>query len=325
MVVSEEDVPNSTTTEESSDGMVDSLKLDYNFSTEEKSDIYNENNDTTSPKEIQIPFKDGIETGLQILYTSMKLRNFPIKEDNLPMHDEIIEHISLNNCNLNIGTRVLPNVGVKILGYKKFKLIEFRTREFKIGLSIGLFDGNTIKKLDDYFSYEIYSKLKNVRVDAVAEIMKSIFAGELITFKIKDLYGEIRFENPIQVRKFDLIIESLQKYEECSKLINTSKIKNFSESSLEFYILHLLYSCLKEETSIDSWLNFRVTNTYGVKPNDKISFVKLHELDIRGFNYNLEECITVKSPLSEREINTEKNIISGYRKMVNIKLRLIEK
>lgn len=375
MVVSEENNPKSTTTDNTEkDEIISSLKLDYDLSSdsntvlnEEKEDIIEssedidgneesidnldnieekeeregilsetdiidnveeiveeENGEITS-KEVVVPFERGIETGLEILYTSMKLNSFPIKENNLPMHEEIIENISLNNCNLNIGKTLLSNVNVRILGYKKFKLIEFKTREFKLALSVGLFDGNTIRKTEDYFSYEIFSKLKNIRVQDVAKILKNIFSGELISFQIKDLYGDIRFENPIQARKFEIIIESIKKYEECMNLVNTSKVRNFSESSLQFYTLHLLYSYLNKNTTIDSWLNFRITNKYEINSGDKLSFIKIHELNIRGFNYNLKEYVTIKGALSEKEVNIEKNIVSGYRKMVEIRLELIEK
>ena len=375
MVVSEENNPKSTTTDNTEkDEIISSLKLDYDLSSDsstvlidEKEDIIEksediakseesidnldsieekekresilsetdiidnveeiveEENEERASKEVVVPFERGIETGLEILYTSMKLNSFPIKENNLPMHEEIIENISLNNCNLNIGKTLLSNVNVRILGYKKFKLIEFKTREFKLALSVGLFDGNTIRKTEDYFSYEIFSKLKNIRVQAVAEILKNIFSGEVISFQIKDLYGDIRFENPIQARKFEIIIESIKKYEECMNLVNTSKVRNFSESSLQFYTLHLLYSYLNKNTTIDSWLNFRITNKYEINSGDKLSFIKIHELNIRGFNYNLKEYVTIKGALSEKEVNIEKNIVSGYRKMVEIRLELIEK
>ncbi len=375
MVVSEENNPKSTTTDNTEkDEIISSLKLDYDLSSDsstvlidEKEDIIEksediakseesidnldsieekekresilsetdiidnveeiveEENEERASKEVVVPFERGIETGLEILYTSMKLNSFPIKENNLPMHEEIIENISLNNCNLNIGKTLLSNVNVRILGYKKFKLIEFKTREFKLALSVGLFDGNTIRKIEDYFSYEIFSKLKNIRVQAVAEILKNIFSGEVISFQIKDLYGDIRFENPIQARKFEIIIESIKKYEECTNLVNTSKVRNFSESSLQFYTLHLLYSYLNKNTIIDSWLNFRITNKYEINSGDKLSFIKIHELNIRGFNYNLKEYVTIKGVLSEKEVNIEKNIVSGYRKMVEIRLELIEK
>lgn len=277
------------------------------------------------PKDVEIPFENGIETGLEILYTSMKLKDFPIKESNLPYHEESIENISLNSANIHIGDTILSNVNIRILGYSKFKLIEFKTREFKVALSIALFDGNTIRKQEDYFSYEIFSKLKNSRVYAVAEILKSIFSGEKITFQIKDLFGEIQFENPIQSHKFNMIIESINKYEEVMKLMNITKVKNFSESSLQFYTLHLLHSYLNNTSILNSWINFRINNKFNINIGDKISFTKIHDLNIRGFNYNLKETAIVKSSLSEKEVNLEKNIVSGYRKTVDIKLELLEK
>ncbi|MDO5789243.1 MAG: hypothetical protein Q4P79_07240 [Fusobacterium sp.] len=277
-----------------------------------------------SPKNIEIPFENGIETGLEISYTSLKLKDFPIKDSNLPYREENIENISLNSSNIHIGDTILSNVNIRILGYNKFKLIEFKTREFKIALSIALFDGNTIRKHEDYFTYEIFSKLKNSRVHAVAEILKSIFSGEKITFQIKDLFGDIQFENPIQAHKFNMIIESINKYEESMKLMNITKIKNFSESSLQFYTLHLLHNYLNN-TVLNSWINFRIENRFNVNIGDSIAFTKIHNLNIRGFNYDLKEIAFVKSALTEKEVNLEKNIVSGYRKIVDIKLELIEK
>ncbi|MBM6874263.1 hypothetical protein [Fusobacterium mortiferum] len=278
-----------------------------------------------SPKNIEIPFENGIETGLEISYTSLKLKDFPIKDSNLPYREESIENISLNSSNIHIGDTILSNVNIRILGYNKFKLIEFKTREFKIALSIALFDGNTIRKHEDYFTYEIFSKLKNSRVHAVAEILKSIFSGEKITFQIKDLFGDIQFENPIQAHKFNMIIESINKYEESMKLMNITKIKNFSESSLQFYTLHLLHNYLNNNTVLNSWINFRIENRFNVNVGDSIAFTKIHNLNIRGFNYDLKEIAFVKSALTEKEVNLEKNIVSGYRKIVDIKLELIEK
>lgn len=278
-----------------------------------------------SPKNIEIPFENGIETGLEISYTSLKLKDFPIKDSNLPYREESIENISLNSSNIHIGDIILSNVNIRILGYNKFKLIEFKTREFKIALSIALFDGNTIRKHEDYFTYEIFSKLKNSRVHAVAEILKSIFSGEKITFQIKDLFGDIQFENPIQAHKFNMIIESINKYEESMKLMNITKIKNFSESSLQFYTLHLLHNYLNNNTVLNSWINFRIENRFNVNIGDSIAFTKIHNLNIRGFNYDLKEIAFVKSALTEKEVNLEKNIVSGYRKIVDIKLELIEK
>ena len=278
-----------------------------------------------SPKNIEIPFENGIESGLEISYTSLKLKDFPIKDSNLPYREESIENISLNSSNIHIGDTILSNVNIRILGYNKFKLIEFKTREFKIALSIALFDGNTIRKHEDYFTYEIFSKLKNSRVHAVAEILKSIFSGEKITFQIKDLFGDIQFENPIQAHKFNMIIESINKYEESMKLMNITKIKNFSESSLQFYTLHLLHNYLNNNTVLNSWINFKIENRFNVNIGDSIAFTKIHNLNIRGFNYDLKEIAFVKSALTEKEVNLEKNIVSGYRKIVDIKLELIEK
>lgn len=329
MVVPEESTPKNTTTSEIKESTNNILKLDYTLSTKDEitstNEIENKILKNSDSDIIEIPFIKGIETGLEISYTSLKLKEFPLKENNLPLYEDIIENISLNSCNLNINNLTLFNVNIRVLNYKKFKLIEFKTREFKLALSIQLFDDKTIRKAGDYFSYEIFSKLKDIRLIAVANIFKLIFSGEVITFNINDLVAEIQFENPIQVHKFDKIIESVKKYEKTMKLLHISKWRNFSEASIKFYTLHLLHNYINNIRSIDTWINFKLYNKYNIKPGDKISFTRIHELNIRGFNYNLKEEVSIKSSISNTEIDNEKNFVFGYRKIVNLKLTTIQK
>ncbi len=339
MVVSEEVNPNSTTTENTKKETSISLKLDYPSVEEEDIspiDILNEteikddiidNIDSSkneSSKIVTLVEQKGIETGIEIQYTSMKLKGFPIKDSNISHFEKEIEQIGLNNTTVHVGTTPLFNTNVRIISFNKFKLIELKTREFKIGLSIKL-ENNTIIKEGEYFRYEIFSKLKNSRLLAVAELFKNIFSGMKISFKIKDLLGEIIFENPIQSHKFGMIMDTVKKYENIESIINPSKSKLLSETTMDFYTIYLLDSYLQGKNSFNSWLNFRIENKDSIKEGDHITFIKNHNLDFRGINYLLKETILVKDSVTNKEIIEKDNSIVGYRKLVEIQLEKIEK
>lgn len=331
MVVAEENSSNVTTKIELEKDATFPLELKYE-SEKEIEKIEDSNENIVSPeleqykeeKIIEIPIEKGIETGLEIQYTSLKLKEFPLKDSNLASYDKEIENVSLGITNLNLGDLQLYNTHVRILGYKKFKLIELKTREFRIALSVGLFDGNTLKRQGDYFKYEIFSGLKNVRLLSVIEIFKKIFLGEKISFQVKDLLVDISFENRIQYHKFILLEEGVKDYENIIKQLGITKGKNISEGIIDFYTLYLLKNYLEGKTKLDSWINFRLTNK-NISSGDKIIFIKDHELKFRGIDYNLREKICIKNPIVDKEINFEKNEVSCYRKIVEIKLEKIKK
>lgn len=347
MVVSEEVKPNSTTTENAEKETSSLLTLNYDLPTQNNddstnpmeilaetsikdeivsSDIFVENiEDTkTEPKVITLEKKENIETGIEIFYTSMKLKNLPIKESNISSYNKEVEQIGLNNTTVHVGTTPLFNVNVRIVGYGKFKIIEFKTREFKLGLSIKL-ENDVIQKDGDYFKYEIFSKLKNSRFISVCEIIKNIFSGTQISFDIKDLHGNIVVENPIQSHKFGMIIESIKKYENIEKKLSISKTKVFSDTSMDFYTLHLLDSYLNGKSTLSSWLNFRIENNNSIQEGDSLIFIKEHDLDFRGINYLLKETIIIKDSVSNKDIDLKNNSITGYRKLIEIHLEKIEK
>lgn len=337
MVVSEEVNPNSTTTENTEKETSPLLKLDYDSiikEIEEELDPLNIITNTpikddipyesSEPKTVTLVEETGIETGIEIQYTSMKLKNFPIKDSNISHYEKEIEQISLGNTTLHIGNTPLLNVNLRIVSFNKFKIFEFKTREFKLGLSIKL-ENNALIKEGDFFRYEIFSKLKNSRLNAVADLIRRVFSGERLSFHVKDLYGNIIFENPIQSHKFGMILKSITQYESIESIISPSKVKAFSDTSMDFYTLHLLYSYLENKTVLNSWLNFRIENKMEIKEGDNLVFIKKHPLDFRGINYSLQEKIIVKNQVSLKEINEKSNLIVGYRKLVEIQLEKVEK
>lgn len=334
MVVSEEVNPDSTTTENTEKETSPLLKLDYDSAIEEdvnpldiiadtpiKDDIPYE---SSEPKTVTLIKEAGIETGIEIQYTSMKLKNFPIKDSNISHYEKEIEQISLGNTTLHIGETPLLNVNLRIVSFNKFKIFEFKTREFKLGLSIKL-ENNTLIKEGDFFRYEIFSKLKNSRLNAVADLIRRVFSGERLSFHVKDLHGDIIFENPIQSHKFGMILKSITQYESVESIISPSKSKAFSDTSMDFYTLHLLHCYLEDKKVLNSWLNFKVENKDGIREGDSLVFIKEHPLDFRGINYSLQEKIVIKDQISQKDINEKSNSIVGYRKLVEIQLEKVEK
>lgn len=264
-----------------------------------------------------------VESGLEIQYTSLHLNNFPISYSNFSNELSFNEVISVGTSTVKIGEILLNNTSLKILVYDKFKLLEIKTREFKVALSIDLLNGETLVKNGDFYKYEIFNKIKNSRFVEVVNILKEIFSGAKIEFKFKKLVGDITFENRIEVYKFNLLQELANSYKNIVNSLSLNREKNFVEITNSFYEVFLTEAIL-EGKKIDSWINFRIKNSFDIQAGDNLTFERVHKLDFRGINFDIKEIIKVKSEVSEREF-TKDNEICGYRKAVEISLEKVEK
>ena len=264
-----------------------------------------------------------VESGLEIQYTSLHLNNFPISYSNFSNELSFNEVISVGTSTVKIGETLLNNTSLKILVYDKFKLLEIKTREFKVALSIDLLNGETLVKNGDFYKYEIFNKIKNSRFVEVVNILKEIFSGVKIEFKFKKLVGDITFENRIEVYKFTLLQELANSYKNIVNSFSLNREKNFVEITNSFYEVFLTEAIL-EGKKIDSWINFRIKNSFDIQAGDNLTFERVHKLDFRGINFDIKEIIKVKSEVSEREF-TKDNEICGYRKAVEISLEKVEK
>ena len=264
-----------------------------------------------------------VESGLEIQYTSLHLNNFPISYSNFSNELSFNEVISVGTSTVKIGETLLNNTSLKILVYDKFKLLEIKTREFKVALSIDLLNGETLVKNGDFYKYEIFNKIKNSRFVEVVNILKEIFSGAKIEFKFKKLVGDITFENRIEVYKFTLLQELANSYKNIVNSFSLNREKNFVEITNSFYEVFLTEAIL-ENKKIDSWINFRIKNSFDIQAGDNLTFERVHKLEFRGINFDIKEIIKVKSEVSEREF-TKDNEICGYRKAVEISLEKVEK
>lgn len=271
-----------------------------------------------------LEFQKNVESGLQIQYTSLKLKNFPIIESNLSVMNKSLENVNFNNVNVLIGDELLYNVDVKIHNYEKFKMLELRTREFRVSLSAFLNADNVLEADGNgYFKYEIFSKIKNSRLFHVIKIFQKIFSGDTISFNINDLKVALTAENRLRYHKFIMMENSLNSYLNTVKKLHLPKAKNLSETNLSFYTLHLLDEYLKENQTIDSWISFSIPNTEDVKPGDSIDFERIHKLDFKGIKFDLKETVHLKEPIKESELIGNK--INCSKKTVQIKLEKIER
>lgn len=264
-----------------------------------------------------------VESGLEIQYTSLHLNNFPISYSNFSNELSFNEVISIGTSAIKIGETLLNNTSLKILVYDKFKLLEIKTREFKVALSIDLLNGETLVKNGDFYKYEIFNKIKNSRFIEVINIFKEIFSGAKIEFKFKKLVGDITFENRIEVYKFNLLQELANSYKNIVSSFSLNREKNFAEVTNSFYEVFLTEAIL-EGKKIDSWINFRLKNDFDIQAGDNLTFERIHKLDFKGINFDIKEIIKVKSEVSEREFAKD-NEICGYRRAVEISLEKVEK
>lgn len=305
-------------------GLIEEKVEKNNHIEKNDNEIKDVSKDEILPTTHSLELKPGIESGLQIQFTSLKLNEFPIIDSNLSSHAKSLESINLNTTNVTIGDEVLYNVDIKIHSYQKFKMLELKTREFKLALSIYLSEDNVLEADNNgYFSYEIFSKIKNSRLFNIIKVFQKVFSGDTISFTINDLKASISCDNRLQYHKFIIMENALNIYIDIGKKLHLNKGKNFSEVQIPFYTLHLLDEFLKGKTSIDSWINFSIENDKNVKVGDFINFVKIHEINIRGINFNLKETIHLKSPVTASEIIKDK--ITCYKKTVQINLEKIMK
>ena len=306
-------------------------KLDREIALEEieeekKDEVISEDvEEKRETKNITISIDDSmlVESGLEIQYTSLQLNNFPISYSNFSNELSFNEVISIGTSAIKIGEVLLNNTSLKILVYDKFKLLEIKTREFKVALSIDLLNGETLVKNGDFYKYEIFNKIKNSRFAEVINIFKEIFSGAQIEFKFKKLVGNISFENRIEVYKFNLLQELANSYKNIVSSLSLNREKNFTEITNSFYEVFLTEAIL-EDKKIDSWINFRTKNNFDINIGDNLTFERIHKLDFKGINFDIKEIIKVKSEISEREF-TKDNEICSYRKAVEISLEKIEK
>ncbi|OFO29966.1 hypothetical protein HMPREF3051_04840 [Fusobacterium sp. HMSC064B11] len=264
-------------------------------------------------KELNITLKenDFLETASEVKFSSMFLDYFPIKYRNFSKMFVPLKITSLGVTNVDFGFTTLDNVSIKILEFSKFKLIEFRKKEFRIA----------IDSEDDLFEYEIFKNIKNSKLRYVFEFFINLFQGANIKFNFSDDKYELSFHNHIEHFKFITLNEFLSQYEKLVTDLRVYKYKNLSSAENSFYELDLLDRCNNLNES-SSWVNAKIKYDSDINVGDIITINRLHKIRFDNFPYDIEEVITTH-PLTKGEIKF--GVINLNRKAVKIKLNKVYK
>ncbi|WP_407934621.1 hypothetical protein [Fusobacterium polymorphum] len=264
-------------------------------------------------KELNITLKenDFLETASEVKFSSMFLDYFPIKYRNFSKMFVPLKITSLGVTDVDFGFTTLDNVSIKILEFSKFKLIEFRKKEFRIA----------IDSEDDLFEYEIFKNIKNPKLKYVFEFFINLFHGTNIKFNFSDDRYELNFHNHIEHFKFITLNEFLSQYEKLVTDLRVYKYKNLSSAENSFYELDLLDRCNNLNES-SSWVNAKIKCDSDINVGDIITINRLHKIRFDNFPYDIEEVITTH-PLTKGEIKF--GVINLNRKAVKIKLNKVYK
>lgn len=257
-----------------------------------------------------------LETSLEIKYKTSFLNYFPIKYRNFSRN---LTFKAVSTIANKIAIEFLPGdfktVGVKLYDYDKFRMIEFKHREFRFAL--GCTDASTfLLNTNDFFEYEISKELNNIRLREIINFFKNIFSASPIKFSCGKYMVDLSIYNPISVFKFDIIENLLDKYENLIKNnVILNKNKNFSSFENTFYDFHLLSLYYENpDVEIDAWINCDIADSK-LKSGDKLTLIRKHHFK----SFILDEEIHLNSPIYPGEINEGK--FSAKRRTAKINLK----
>ena len=281
-----------------------------------KEEVKEENvvEENVTNKELSLTLKenDFFETASEIKFSSMFLDYFPIKYRNFLKTFVPLKITSLGVTDVDFGFTTLDNVSIKILEFSKFKLIEFRKKDFRIA----------IDSEDDLFEYEIFKNIKNPKLKYIFEFFTNLFHGANIKFNFSENKYELDFHNHIEHFKFITLNELLTQYEKLVTDLRLYKYKNLSSAENSFYELDLLDKCNNLVES-SSWINAKIKCDANVSVGDTLTINRLHKIKFDNFPYDIEETIIISHPLTKGEIQF--GVINLNRKAVKIRLNKVYK
>lgn len=264
------------------------------------------------PKDIILENNEfSLETGLEKKYSSLSLNKFPIISTNLPENISFDDIGIVGNAEMKIG-EFFSGCFIRVLSNKEnnISLLEIKSRDFKLRVSIVNDTPETIKVTSDYFYYEISSSTTLGRTIVVLKMLESLFSGIPMEFSFKNLSGKIILNNISEVVKIKTIYSLFTTAKEENLKIQMNKLEDIENI---FYLLNL--ELLLKKESISTWCDYEVDKSY-LHSQDKVTFKRLHHLDKKNL---IEETIILKSPVSEKDVSEDK--IIGKRKVCTIYLK----
>lgn len=273
----------------------------------------------TKTMELAIKEEDFLETASEIKYKTLFLDKFPIKYRNFSKNIQAERISNIGIAEVDFGFEKLNNVQVKLLEYPKFKMIEFRKRDFKVALGVNT-EGTIFLRSNDLFEYEIFENIKNNRLKYILKFFINLFSGTTIKFHLANIVCDIDFVNHIESFKFNNILEILENYENLVKVYGLNRNKDLASTKISFYSLLLLGTELTTK-SVDTWINLKIDKPENFNVGDNLILNRLHKFNLKNLPFDLLERIEVKNSIKENELINNK--IHLNRKTVKITLEKV--
>lgn len=270
----------------------------------------------TKTMEFAIKEEDFLETASEIKFKTLFLDKFPIKYRNFSKNIQAERISNIGVAEVDFGFEKLNNVQVKLLEYPKFKMIEFRKRDFKVALGVNT-EGTIFLRSNDLFEYEIFENIKNNRLKYILKFFIDLFSGTTIKFHLSNIVCDIDFVNHIESFKFNNILEVLENYENLVKVYGLNRNKDLASTRISFYSLLLLGTELTTK-SVDTWINLKIDKPENFNVGDNLILNRLHKFNLKNLPFDLLERIEVKNSIKENELINNK--IHLNRKTVKITL-----
>lgn len=264
-----------------------------------------------------------LETATEIRFKSLFLDNFPVKYKNFSNNLTSISIRDLGLINIDFGFEKQNSMAVRIIDYKKFRLIEMKRRDFKISIGVDL-NSAICLKTNGYYEYQIYKGSKNSKLVWIFNFMMNLFQGSTIKFYSNNFICDMKVENFLEYGKFKALNEVFNKYEFLKKTLKINKNKKFSNLDNSFYQIDLLANNLNIN-NFDSWINAKIklSEETPIVVGDKLILKRQHTYYFKELSYNLVEAITLTEDISKNEIKEDFLILK--RKPVKIILERVKK
>jgi len=178
--------------------------------------------------EITLRHDDFLETSSEVKFTSMALKNFPIKYRNFSKDLEPLKTNFLGITDVDFGNVRLEGISIKILDFLDFKLIEFRKKDFRIAIDdLRLYRYKNLSSAKNtFFELDLLDKSNSVEeantwINAEIKSVIDVNIGDSLT--IKRLHKMNFNDFPYDVEEIITLVHPLTKEEVKDNIIKLTR------------------------------------------------------------------------------------------------------
>ncbi|MGL4393312.1 MAG: SIR2 family protein, partial [Fusobacteriaceae bacterium] len=121
-----------------------------------------------------------LETAVEQRLRSIQLITNPISYSNIFLNEIFMKAIKIETSSIKVADEYVIGTKIKLVSDDNVKLLEIKTREFRIKFSVFISPTGNISKSGDYLEYEIFPHLNNTRFKNIVSLFENIFAGKII-------------------------------------------------------------------------------------------------------------------------------------------------